>query len=1005
MVWSGRLVAAALIAGFLLEPAVATNVWFRSTAQEWGRFDEASRWFLEKGRTNALGALPKEVDHGRGKAWIDLGGKSHRLAAWTDGDLAIRNGRLALGHHFSASRYVVGEGGDLHLTCWGILGLGQVHEGANFWRIEKGGRLTAEASQVKVENLKVVVEQGGQYIDRFGPRLEMYCNRGRFSYSIDCAGKVAFPLGLRYTNHSWGAGSPRLRLRPTGEIEIGGDIDQNAHADMRWTLEGGRLHITRRSRFDLRELTVVSNAVVEIEVDKGVLADLSCLQAHPTARIVKTGRGTLILGEQPKGLEVKRGEVEFKDAAARARFDWRFRDIAVEQDRANRCFYLNLEAYKGRVASVEYAYPDPEAEGGVARATTSSLFFRRRFPANQFKPFPVHARIKGTDGQVVEKRITVTPLDKETVFRPPFPNHELLVGICAYQRKDLIPEMITNRIGNVLALWSSSKGVAEGEMEPRLLEQARKEGLNVLTIYGYDGPDRIKALERTWGKHYLYNNVGEHCGYLYQGAKQSEGVPATNDLVAVRDYLIDSWCFKRLRRYPGANRFILSTSGSPLANYELAGGIEMICNELWAVGSARLAYATSEARGAARRWKPAYWCSWHAHDWQTWAIPYTVPMKYLQLKAGLLQQYVMGTSLIVLESGAETTQAWQYTALGPGVTNRAVQGYHDHGPREYRRTMKEFYDFSKAHPRDEGTPDTEVALVLGHCDSFVGQIGGWMAAFGNHRLLKEHPEWFPGDPEHSWNWVRDRFFPCGQAALKPYGNGQLAGSPFGQIDVVGVDEEARYSDLSRYGMLAYAGWNTMTPRALYVLEQFVRGGGQLVLGIPHLSTRTDRVHAKIEVSDLLQPSFAGIRITGRTVTTNKHELATVALGPRAEVVERVDGEPLVVKVPVGKGTLWLYTGWRYLHAERKLAPRYVKLLEQVAASIPRRVWIDPKAKDSVYISYATYGRHAYFLNVDCNNVRRATVHFADGTERQLELQPCSLETIELPRRLRRDPIY
>ena len=94
--------------------------------------------------------------------------------------------------------------------------------------------------------------------------------------------------------------------------------------------------------------------------------------------------------------------------------------------------------------------------------------------------------------------------------------------------------------------------------------------------------------------------------------------------------------------------------------YELAGGIDYICNELWAIGAQNRAH-NAEARGAARRWKPDYWCGWNAHEWQTCAIPYHTEQKFDSCYVGFLQEYIFGTSLIVLESGAQGTQAWKYT--------------------------------------------------------------------------------------------------------------------------------------------------------------------------------------------------------------------------------------------------------------------------------------------------------------------------------------------------------
>ena len=46
---------------------------------------------------------------------------------------------------------------------------------------------------------------------------------------------------------------------------------------------------------------------------------------------------------------------------------------------------------------------------------------------------------------------------------------------------------------------------------------------------------------------------------------------------------------------------------------------------------------SAEARGAARKWGPEYWCAWNAHEWQTCGLPYRTEQKYDSCLVGFLR--------------------------------------------------------------------------------------------------------------------------------------------------------------------------------------------------------------------------------------------------------------------------------------------------------------------------------------------------------------------------------
>ena len=212
---------------------------------------------------------------------------------------------------------------------------------------------------------------------------------------------------------------------------------------------------------------------------------------------------------------------------------------------------------------------------------------------------------------------------------------------------------------------------------------------------------------------------------------------------------------------------------------------------MYAVGCGNLGYATAEARGATRRYGRDRWTAWLAHEWQTcWPrLPYGVPQKQDSLEVGLKELWVMGTSMMVLESGSQTTQAEAYTPPDAAMTSLASpkQFYGDPVPRAYRKTMRDFYRWTKAHPRVDGAPRVPMAVALGNYDGYVGMTWDTFAIFGQHHLAATNANWRCGKSDETWDAVQELFWPRPKDALNPFANGWLGGTPYGQVDVVSLD--------------------------------------------------------------------------------------------------------------------------------------------------------------------------------------------------------------------------
>ena len=200
---------------------------------------------------------------------------------------------------------------------------------------------------------------------------------------------------------------------------------------------------------------------------------------------------------------------------------------------------------------------------------------------------------------------------------------EILVGVTGYGESPEFGEIVTNGECNLFVQWGRCGNLIPGEskiMDAALFAKAKENRIRVMTIYGHQHGPKTKAMREAWGELYLGNNIGEFAGFLYQDEKSYfKSWPKCRDLKEAHDWLVGSMLAgpkKAQLSRPEDERepCIFSTSGSPLACYELEGGIDMICNEMYAVGCGDIAFATAEARGAARRHGRDKWTAWLAHE-------------------------------------------------------------------------------------------------------------------------------------------------------------------------------------------------------------------------------------------------------------------------------------------------------------------------------------------------------------------------------------------------------
>ena len=610
---------------------------------------------------------------------------------------------------------------------------------------------------------------------------------------------------------------------------------------------------------------------------------------------------------------------------------------------------------------------------------------------------------------------------------PPAGADEILVGVTGYGDSPERYELMTNGQCNLWVQWGNPKNL----MPEHLGEWygwAKKNRIRVMTIYGRQNESETKRLKEAWGELYLGNNIGEYAGFLYQDEKSYfKNWPKLSNLKEAHEWLVGNMLAapkkaQLKRSVEGREPQLFSTSGSPLACYELDGGIDYICNEMYAVGCGNLAYATAEARGAAKRRGINWWSAWLAHEWQTcWPrVPYAVPQKMDSLEVGLKEMWLMGTSMMVLESGSQSTQAHPYTPADEKMDpfNSPKQEYHGEAPKAYRRTIKKFYEWTKTHPRANGMPEVPAALALGNYDGYVGMTWNTFAIFGQHHLAATNANWRVGAPEFTWEAVMEEFYPRPMDALKPFANGWLGGTPHGQVDVVNIDDALKVEQLKGYKVLIFGGWNTMTGKIAATLREYASQGGQVVLCTPQLSSRIDREYANYTASDIVQ-AVPGVKVKDVFLSEDilmvkslapeflkaaypahlsaKLRVADVELGENVEIVATMGKKPYLVKANCGKGAFWMCLAWDYPAARREAEefPSFRAFRLEFWKTLCRGLVRESQpfllgGEDADYINWSIYKDRIYLLNTDCVSPRKVKLN---GVE--LELAPKELKEIFL----------
>ena len=883
---------------------------------------------------------------------LDLGGKTREVESWSQNKwngqvLAITNGTLTFtkGVNVHGGQIHVASDATLRFARGAGLGTGLGDAGTRVFNVAPGGKLDMDGITWNMDHTSVILPKGAAW----NADLARFTLQGSQKNNLwDIGGTALFPRGIRVRQADWGH-ALKVVLREGGELLVGGPVTTNGvkKCSFEVVLEGGAVTLFWNAKFEPGLVRVAPGATVEVRVAKGADFDESTI-AVPEDSTLRVVRDVPPPGGLPDRYLPR-----------------------VRYDRTGRSWWIDVDSFKDEISDWAVTFPNPDVESSLKTLTEHPAYivFRRRFPAGP-GPWRIGLEITDLKGNRTVQSVEVARPEK--VVAQPAPNELILVGHTGYgNATNLVRDILKEDLCNLYVGWNGAAKTlpknAPEDIREDWAKAIKDRKMWSMSIYSGDGKGLQDQLNEAYEGRYLGNNTGEYASFMYQG-RDACVIPMDLDLRAAKERFVNRWIAKAAFGWQANFPWMFSTCGAALSCYELAGGIDFICNEQWAIGAMNIAHTSAEARGAARKWGPEYWCAWNAHEWQTPGIPYRTEQKYDSCLAGYLQEYVFGTSMIVLESGAQGKQAWQYTADFPGQPKeeRAREEYDGYVAQHYRDVTKKFYDWVKANPRDVGTPETKIAMALGNLDAYLGQRGGFTVWCQFDNATNNAALWRYGPPENTQALLEDIFFPRPKSLVEPFANGWLAGTPFGQVDVMQVDDESTIADLRRYDLLVFGGWNTMYAPIRDLLERYVKEGGTLVMSRPELTTRLDRDFVHYTDADLMPP-FGFLPPEGAP----------------GEYVEK----------RFGKGRYILFTARTFPDATKEGREAYATLVKRLAGEVKQSATISSETEgETDAICFAVYRNKAYFLNMDTRRARTFD-YVLDGEPGTMALQPCEIRVV------------
>ena len=288
---------------------------------------------------------------------------------------------------------------------------------------------------------------------------------------------------------------------------------------------------------------------------------------------------------------------------------------------------------------------------------------------------------------------------------------------------------------------------------------------------------------------------------------------------------------------------------------------------------------------------------------------------------------------------------------------------------KHREKEQKLYRFIKTHSRT-GRFYTNTAFVHGRYDGWNGFNSQYIWGMPQMKLGEEGASWklmkifYPLNHIEDYGMVKTGYIP--QTYDKPFGF--FSGTPRGNIDAVPIEK----SDFSEYSLLCFAGYNAACCDDFDRIYEFVKKGGTLIGGWPHMSKTTsyeDMVMAKHDIirhqlTEALccgTPHFAADTLHGEKISV------CINLNENINVLEKTDsGKPLVYSVKVGDGEI-VMINCLYYPGNKTIFPVYEKMIKKYHEMIALKEQYEIICGEDV--GYTTYvqkddARHFYLTAVD-----------------------------------------
>lgn len=638
-----------------------------------------------------------------------------------------------------------------------------------------------------------------------------------------------------------------------------------------------------------------------------------------------------------------------------------------------------------------------------------------------------------------------------TYWRPSKPQPEETPRLCAEERT-----------GNTLQFWFNLAN-------SKLVESATKEGLYSTAIYGTAKADEVKKLRAAAGDKWLGLDYGERFTFRMEDEDKDKSRGAKN-LKSLADDLVARVHAHVKKMHADGWGTVMSTGGHLYFDYEVLGGTEIPLVEDFPFFNMHRSSAL--CRGLLRQYNLPMWGSHFAHDWYSY-LPRTNPYKMKMLETALRLKYVDGAKMLINESGNWTCQGsfapdepQHYMPKTPGekrfgkkMTPELYDPIKEEGRKKfayvdyrspvatkYRKILTEFTDFCATNPAPVGQPESPFAIVKGNFDLNEGNKVPGYAIANAFDLADKDIQWYIGEPERSWDLLMDIVYPMPTDIVWPNGNNRFGGTPYGQADIVSFayDNVTAEHLLKNYKALIFAGWNTCSEKQYKILCDYVKGGGKLVISIPHLSTDLNRNYTNFKLEDLVNggdfSELCGLKVTARDSRfywatgwelkpnrvgyyaprrygiISQHLGKLEFTGPKEnyEILAADDEEfrPVIVSCKNGKGEVYFCNIWAYPSACNNdfgagCDYRCKGLMGELYAYVMREahgnVWItgpdfEKPDGDCDYITYSYFpddGRIC-LMNMDYRNERKCVLHWF-GEKDFITLKPGELRFMAAPK--------